>query len=127
MSDKRRFILAHAEARQRAIECVRAAPEGYQVVVSPPPRNNDQNAALWAKLSDISKQVQWHGIWLSTDDWKHIFTAALKKTRVVPNLDGSGFVILGQQTSRMSKREFSDLLELITAFGAEKGVRWGDD
>lgn len=31
---------------------------------------------------------------------------------------------LGQRTSTMSKRTFSDLVELIYAFGAERGVRW---
>jgi hypothetical protein len=42
----------------------------------------------------------------------------------VPNLDGTGFVALGLSTSRMSKRELSDLMELISAFGAERGVEW---
>ena len=56
-----------------------------------------------------------------TDEWKDVFSAALKKQKVVPGLDG-GFVVCGQSTSRMSKREFSDLVELIYAFGAERGV-----
>jgi len=51
-----------------------------------------------------------------------MFTASLKKSRVMPNLDNTGFMILGQRTSKMGKREFSDLLELILAFGAGRGV-----
>jgi hypothetical protein len=39
---------------------------------------------------------------------------------VVPNLEGTGFVALGLSTSKMSKREFSDLLELVNAFAAER-------
>ena len=54
-----------------------------------------------------------------------MLTAALRKAKVVPGLDG-GFVVLGQRTSQMGKREFSDLIELIYAFGAEKGVVWSD-
>lgn len=33
---KRAFILSHAEARQRAIEAVRTAPDGYGVTVAEP-------------------------------------------------------------------------------------------
>ena len=38
---------------------------------------------------------------------------------VVPGMEG-GFVVLGSKTSHMSKRELSDLIELIYAFGAEE-------
>ena len=62
----------------------------------------------------------WHGRKLSAEDWKHIFTASLKRMDVVPNLEGTGFVALGLSTSKMSKREFSDLLELVNAFAAER-------
>ncbi|MBK9617266.1 MAG: recombination protein NinB [Uliginosibacterium sp.] len=34
------------------------------------------------------------------------------------------FVVLGQSTSKMSIREMSDLMELMSAFGAERGVRF---
>jgi len=39
----------------------------------------------------------------------------------VPGIDG-GFVVLGLSTSKMSKEEMSELLELALAFGAQKGV-----
>ncbi|MDE2100286.1 MAG: recombination protein NinB [Patescibacteria group bacterium] len=89
-------------------------------------RTNDQNAKLWACLTDISEQVEWHGIKLSAEDWKHLISASLKKQRIVPGIDG-GFVALGQSTSGMTKEEFSDLLEVALAFGAEHGVRWTDE
>lgn len=38
----------------------------------------------------------------------------------------TGFVALGQRTSTMSKGTFSELVELIFAFGAERGVRWSE-
>jgi hypothetical protein len=118
------FILAHAEARRRAVQAVQEAPEGHAVTISEPSRTLDQNARLWATLSDVSRQVDWYGKKLTPEDWKHIFSSSLRKLEVVPNLDGTGFVALGLSTSRMSKRELSDLIELIHAFGAEKGVIW---
>ena len=123
---KRVFVLAHDLARQRAIEAVREAPEGFTVSVGEPKRNLEQNARMWAMLSDISQQVEWYGKKLTPEDWKHVFTASLRKLEVVPNLDGTGFVALGLSTSRMSVREMRDLIELLFAFGAERGVVWSD-
>ena len=91
--------------------------------IKPATRSLEQNARLWAMLSDISKQVDWYGRKLTPDDWKHVFSAALKKQDVVPGLDG-GFVVLGLSTSKMTKAEMCDLQTLMEAFGAEKGVRF---
>lgn len=95
---------------------------GDQVRVGPASRNLNQNAALWALLGEVSKQVDWYGQKLTAEEWKDVFSASLKKQKVVPGLDG-GFVICGQSTSRMSKSDFSELLELANAFAAQKEVR----
>ena len=124
---KRVLHLVHAQARQRAVEAVQEAPDGFTVTVSEPSRNLEQNACLWAMLTDVAEQVDWYGKRLSAEDWKNVFSASLRKLQVVPNLDGTGFVALGLSTSRLSKREFSDLIELISAFGAERGVEWSDE
>ncbi len=121
------YRLAHTEARRRACEAIQNAPDGYIVRITEPTRNLDQNAALWAMLGDVSRQVDWYGRKLSPEDWKNVFSASLRKLEVVPNLDGTGFVALGQSTSKMTKREFSDLLALIDAFAAERGVVWSDE
>lgn len=96
------------------------------VEVKPETRSSEQNAKLWACLSDVSAQVDWYGKKLTPEDWKHVFSSSLRKLDVVPNLDGTGFVALGLSTSRMSKGELSDLIELIHAFGAERGVTFND-
>lgn len=88
-------------------------------------RTDSQNRLLWAILRDVSEQVVWYGKKLGSDDWKQVFTAGLKRQRAVPGVDG-GFVMLGSSTSRMSKRQFSDLVELIYAFGTEQGVQWSE-
>jgi hypothetical protein len=126
VSERQTFILAHAEARRRAAEAVSSAPDGWAVSVAPPTRNLAQNSRLWASLSDVARQVIWHGRKLDPESWKCIFSAALKKQDVVPNIDGTGFVVLGQSTSKMTKGEFSELLEIIYAFGAERGVVWSE-
>lgn len=96
------------------------------VSLSRPKRTIDQNDRMWAMLTDISKQVDWYGQKLTKEEWKDVMTAGLKKQKAVPGLDG-GFVVLGAHTSRMTKQELSDLMELISAFGAEHEVEWGDD
>jgi hypothetical protein len=84
-----------------------------------------QNARMWAMLTDVAQQVPWHGIRLAPDDWKLMFLDALKREiRMVPNLDGNGFVNLGRSSSDLSKSEMGDLMELIAAFGAKHGVKF---
>ena len=126
MSDKRTFILQPRPhpSRERAVDAINAAQDGFVVEIKPPTRNLEQNARLWAMLADVAKQVEWHGQYLTSEDWKHIFSASLKQQKAVPGIDG-GFVVLGQSTSKMSKREFSDLIEVINAFSAERGVVFG--
>lgn len=107
--------------RRRAHEFVKDAPEGWTATFAPPRRSLDQNARMWAMLGEVARQVVWHGQKLSPENWKDVFTAALKRQEVVPGLEG-GFVVLGTSTRRMSKDEMGQLMELISAFGAEKGV-----
>ncbi len=124
--NKQYFILAHDMARQMAMQAIRNAPEGFVVEVKERTRSTEQNSLLWALLTDVSRQVEWYGRKLSPEDWKHVFSSTLKKQDVVPNIDGNGFVVLGQSTSKMGKREFSDLVELIYSFGAQHEVKWSN-
>jgi hypothetical protein len=98
---------------------------GHRVVIEikPETRTLAQNARLWAMLTDVSKQVDWYGRKLTTEEWKHVFTASLSKQDVVPGIDG-GFVVLGKSTSKMTKPEMIELQQLIEAFGAQQGVRF---
>ena len=95
----------------------------WVLTIKPETRSLQQNARLWGMLNDISQQVDWYGRKLSPENWKHVFSAALKKQDVVPGLDG-GFVVLGLSTSKMTVGEMAELQELMEAFGAENGVRF---
>lgn len=125
MSDKRIYRLVHDTARRLAAAQCGLAPDGYIVEIKPPTRSLEQNARLWAMLTDVSRQVDWYGRKLSQEEWKIVFTASMKKQDVVPGLDG-GFVAMGQSTSKMTKGELGDLMELISAFGAQQGVIFHD-
>lgn len=117
------LILTNDTIRARAVRMIAEAPEKSRVEIKGPVRSLDQNARLWAMLSDVASQVKWHGLTLSSEDWKDVFTASLRKeVRTVPNLDGNGFVVLGMRTSDMDVPEFGDLMTLIEAFGAQHGV-----
>lgn len=126
MDGRKTFVLAHDQARHGVAKFALAAPAGWHVTFRPPTRSLDQNARMWAMLGDVSKQVEWYGKKLSPDAWKCVFSASLKKQDVVPGLDGD-FVVIGQSTSAMTIREMSDLMELMSAFGAERGVRFTDE
>lgn len=127
MSDKQTFRLVHKIARDRALAAVHLAPEGSIVTVGPPTRNLEQNARLHAVLSDIADQVVWHGQRLSLDVWKRLCTAAWlreigESPEMVPALDGKGFDVLFEKTSRLSVRQMSSLIEWVQMFGAQNGV-----
>jgi len=100
-----------------------AGDQRLTLEIRPEKRSDAQNRRLWAMLADISAQVDWYGQKLTSEEWKDVFSASLKRTKVVPGLDG-GFVVCGQSTSKMTKAEMCELQELMEAFGAEKGVQF---
>jgi hypothetical protein len=121
----RTFILNHRQARDRAIEAVREAGDGYVVSISEPRRSLVQNALMWTLLAELSDQVDWHGQKLTPENWKDVCTAAIKRQEVVPGIEG-GFVVLGTSTRRMTKVEMSELIDFIYYFGAQHGVEFGE-
>jgi hypothetical protein len=117
------LVLANEAIREKAMAWVRKAPTETRVEFKAPKRTLPQNARMWAMLTDVAEQVPWHGLKLSPDDWKLIFLDALKtELRLVPNIDGNGFVNLGRSSSDLSKEEMGNLMDLIEAFGAKHGV-----
>lgn len=113
---------AFSELYQKAKPCLIA---GNRLVATlrQETRSLEQNARMWAMLGDVSRQVDWYGRKLTRKEWKDVFTASLSGQDVVPGIDG-GFVVLGKSTSDMSRKEMAELLELIEAFGAQRGVKF---
>lgn len=119
------FPLRSEQDRARAIEILRKVPldKKFTWQLKEEVRSDPQNRRMWAMLRDVSSQVIWHGQKLDSEDWKHIFSASVEKQRAVPGLDG-GFVVMGVSTRNKSKKWFSDMFEVMEAFGAEHGVKF---
>ena len=118
------LVLWNDATRAKAIDWIRRAPAETRVTFQGPKRTLPQNDKLHAMITDIQTQMLWHGQRLSMADWKLVFMAALKQeTRVVPNIDGTGFVQLGRSTANLSTQEMSDLLLIVEAFAARYGVK----
>ena len=111
------------EAAWRHAKALLMAGHRLTLEVRPEKRSDAQNRRLWAMLADISAQVDWYGQKLTSEEWKDVLSAGLKRTKVVPGLDG-GFVVCGQSTSRMTRAEMCELQELMEAFGAQQGVKF---
>jgi hypothetical protein len=121
-------IIIHGSAdRERASRLIAAVPAGTRVAFRGSRRSLDQNAKMWAMLTEVSRQLEWHGQKLRPDDWKLIFLDALdREVRTVPSISGEGVVSLGKSTSDLSKNEMAELIELIYALGAEHSVTFFD-
>lgn len=124
----RALITLHSRSdRERAVKWVGQAPTGTRLTFQDPKRSLPQNDKMWSCLSDIASQLAWHGQHLTTNDWKLVFLASLKREmRIVPNIEGNGFVNLGTSSSNLSKAEMADLIEIMLAFGAQHGVQFHD-
>lgn len=116
-------VIAGQMDRQRIAKWAMQVPVNTRVEFKAPKRSIPQNDRMWSMLTEVAQQLPWHGMKLSADDWKLVFLDALnREVRVVPSIDGRGFVNLGRSSSDLSKDEMSDMMELIAAFGAEHGV-----
>ena len=125
---RRTLIIASEDIRSKALTWVKNVAIGTVIEFRQAKRTTEQNDLMWSLLGDISKQTDWHGQKLSPDDWKLIFLHALNsEMRMVPALDGRGFVSLGHRSSKLTKAEMSDLLEVIYAFGATRGIEFIND
>lgn len=100
------------------------APEGYVMKLGKETRRDAQNRKLWALLADIQRQVpEMNGF--SREDIKLRFLDALgSELRFLPKLEGQGMFPVGHRSSELTVEQFSGLIELIHAYGANHNVRW---
>ena len=124
MTDRGYFVLAHVQARARALAAVTAAPDGWRVVIEPPTRSGEQNAALHALVTEIAQRCDWAGRRWDVETWKRLLVSAWGRTNgqqmhIVPALDGNGVDIVPIRTSKLTRAECSDLLEYVQAWAAE--------
>ena len=120
------FILAHHEARRRAMQAVADAPDGFSVTVAEPTRTLEQNAAQWPYLAGFSQQRQLclNGAmeWVTEEDWKDVLTACWHGEMRMAAFDGK-VIMLPQRTRNMGKRVFSTWMEFLVAMAAQYEVK----
>ncbi len=98
------IIIKSERERERAMLWARRAPIGTRIEFKASKRTLPQNDRMWSMLTDVAQQVPWYGVNLKPDEWKLIFLASLKRElRMVPNLDGDGFVDIGRSMASHSR------------------------
>ena len=89
-------------------------------------RTTQQNRLLHALFADVSRQAQWLGKTLPSEQWKLLFVsghavATGQGAEVAPGLEGE-FLNLRESTARMGKARMASLLEYVMAWCALHGV-----
>lgn len=105
---------------------IEAAPVDAVVTIREGTRTLDQNARMWAMLSDIARAKP-EGRHMPPEVWKAAFMSALGHEIVwQPGIEDAPPFPAGFRTSRLSKRMFADLITFIAAYGDRHGVEWSD-
>lgn len=120
------IVLVGNRQRETAKHLIECAPGGSVCKISAPRRTNDQNALMWSLLSELSRAKP-EGRELPPETWKClVMSEAGFETVWERSLDGRGMVPVGFKSSRLTKGEFSDVIEAIYAYGAEHGVEFSE-
>lgn len=110
-----------------AFKLISALPFGYVLEARDRTRTDDQNRLLWPMLKCFEEQANIGGRTFKDYQWKSIFMEALgHEQEILPSLDGSRWFPAGLRTSKLGVREFSDLVTLLQAEAAERGVELGE-
>lgn len=119
-------ILRGLEQRALAAGLIKSAPPDSGVNIAAPSRTVDQNARMWAMLSDIARAAPEGRKW-TPEAWKCAFMHSLgHQCLFAEGLDGSGPFPIGFRTSRLGKRQMADLITVITEYGDRHGVKWSE-
>lgn len=93
-----------------------------------PKRTDEQSRRLWAIASDIAKSgKEWGGLKLSKENWLRLLVAGVYKQKLVPSLNGDGFVFVNASTSRMTKAQISEVIAFAEAWCADNSIQLSDE
>lgn len=112
--------------KAHAKHLIDAAPADYVMKLAKETRRDIQNRKLWPMIADLQRQVPELASY-SADDTKLRFLNALGvEMRFLPTLEGEGMFPVGLRSSTLTVAQFAALIELLYAYGAERGVRWSE-
>lgn len=118
-------ILAGPSQRAFAKQLIDRAPYEAIVTVKAATRSNEQNAKLWAMLSDLSRAKP-EGRTHTPEVWKQLVMHACgHAVQFEIGLNGQPFPT-GFRSSRLTKAQMSDLIEWVLQYGDEHSVSWSD-
>lgn len=119
------ILLRGQSQRDLAKRMIDLAPVDAVVNIKEATRNNDQNARLWASLSDISRAKP-EGRKHTPEVWKALFMQACGyEVQFLHGLDGNPFPA-GFRSSRLTVRQMADLITFINSYGDQHQVRWSE-
>lgn len=119
-------VLTTSAIRDQAVDWIRKAPHATIVTFKKAGRTTSQNDRMWAMLTDIARQSELNGRKLTPDQWKVVFLSALgHQQEFIQGLEGE-FIPAGFRSSKLTKEQMSDLMEYISAYCAERGIKLKD-
>ena len=119
-------ILRGQAQKDLAKSLIDKAPVDAVVKIALAKRSDDQNAKMWAMLSDISRAKP-DGRTHTPETWKNLFMHSLGyQVAFEVGLSGEPFPV-GFRSSRLTKSQMSDLIEFIYQWGAEHNVQWSEE
>jgi hypothetical protein len=126
MANGQTIILSTDRQRQIGKQLIDRAPPYAVLNIREASRTTDQNAKLWAMLSDVSRAKP-EGRTHTAEIWKCLFMQACGHAVQFENgLNGQPFPV-GFRSSRLTKAQMGELIETIYEYGARHGVAWSDD
>lgn len=126
-------------ALQMAVDCARQWGGRVTITVADPAKSREQEEKYHAIIGEIAAAERLYGKKLSAETWKRLLIDAFKHAtkadpdlkpewekfgdiELVPALNHPGFVMVGEQSRRFSKKLASAFIEWLLAFqaGAER-------
>ena len=110
------------------VKAALAAGRKLTLEVKDASRSDEQNRKYHAIFGDIAKQAEHCGSKWDAEDWKRMLVwqyckeKQIEAGKVVPSLDMTGIVQLGQQTRKFTKEQASEFVEFLLAWCADNGI-----
>lgn len=131
-----KVVIRNKEQMCRLMRTIAAMPVTGPLMLELRPyhrsKTREQENKFHAMCRDLSVQgVKWGGKTRTPEEWKMLVKSAVHhirqgETQVVAGLEGE-IVELTASTSRWTRKDYSEAIEYLMAFGAEHGVVWHDE
>lgn len=120
-------VILHSQSQRLfAKQMIDLAPMDAVLTIREATRTTDQNAKMWAMLSDLSRAKPEGRQW-PPETWKAAFMHFLgHQVRFCEGLDGGSPFPIGFRSSRLTVKQMIDLIECIYEYGDRHGVVWSE-